>query len=195
VSDPHDGDEPTVADGSEPTVVEGSPPTRQIRPEGRTATGRRLFRERPEGSRPRAPLAGFMSVPVHPKFPIRRSTLLMAVAFAGFAVLLSFYPPQSTTANSSGSLIQGPDGKTYFVPNAVPVSTTTTTTTTVPTATTRPPIATTTIPLPTTTTTFPRSTTTTTTVPPTTTTTTTSGATTTTTTRSGVGATSGSTSP
>ena len=72
------------------------------------------------------PLFGFMSVPVSRRFPIRRSTLLMAVAFVGFGALLYSYPPQST---SGGAFIKGSDGQTYFVPGAISASTTTTTTT------------------------------------------------------------------
>jgi hypothetical protein len=87
-------------------------------------------------------LIGFMSVPVHPRFPIRRSTLLMALAFIGFATLLYLYPAQSTvsgaTATGSGTIVHTPSGD-YFVPNAVKVvPSTTTTTLPVATTTTRP---------------------------------------------------------
>ena len=82
--------------------------------------------ERPDAEDPgrgdrQSPLAGFMSVPVHPRFPLRRSTVLMAVAFAGFATLLYLYPPETTAVTHT------------TVP---PVAPTTTTTTAPPTTTT-----------------------------------------------------------
>ena len=77
-------------------------------------------------------LVGFMSVPMSRRFPIRRSTFVMAVAFVGLATLLYFYPPQST---SSGVVLHTPQGD-VFVPNATPVSTSTTTTTVPPATTT-----------------------------------------------------------
>lgn len=87
-------------------------------------------------------LVGFMSVPMSRRFPLRRSTFVMAVAFVGLATLLYFYPPQST---SSGVVLHTPQGD-VFVPNATPVNTTTTTTTAPPATTT-----TTVVPAPTTT--------------------------------------------
>jgi hypothetical protein len=105
-------------------------------------------------------LVGFMSVPVSRRLPIRRSTFLMVVAFAGFATLLYFNPPVNDSIKG-GAVVNG-----YYVPGAVPVSTTTTTTTV-------PPTTTTTVPPSSTTTTVPsRSTTTTSTSPSTSTTTT-----------------------
>ena len=77
-------------------------------------------------------LVGFMSVPMSRRFPLRRSTFVMAVVFIGLATLLYFYPPQST---STGVVFHTPQGD-VFVPNATPVSTTTTTTTVPPTTTT-----------------------------------------------------------
>ena len=92
-------------------------------------------------------LVGFMSVPMSRRFPVRRSTFLMAVAFIGLATLLYFYPPQST---STGVVLHTPQGD-VFVPNATPVNTTSTTTT-------APPATTTTVPaVPPPTTTFPAS--------------------------------------
>jgi hypothetical protein len=98
-------------------------------------------------------LVGFMSVPVHRRFPVRRSTLLMAVAFLGFGTLLYFNPPEASTG---GAVLDTPSGS-YFVPGAT--KTTSPTTTTLPTTTTitRPAAASTT----TTTTTRPPTTTTT----------------------------------
>jgi len=80
-------------------------------------------------------LVGFMSVPVHRRFPIRRSTLVLVVAFLGLGTLLYFNPPQSDVTGK-GAVVGG-----YFVPGAVAVSTTTTTP---PTTTTVPPTTTTT---------------------------------------------------
>ena len=48
-------------------------------------------------------LVGFMSVPVHPRLPIRRSTLLMVLAFIGLGTLLYFNPPQSTAYRGGGA--------------------------------------------------------------------------------------------
>ncbi len=119
-------------------------------------------------------LVGFMSVPVHPRFPIRRSTLLLVLAFLGFATLLYFNPPAST----STVVLHTPSGD-YEIPGAtkLPASAATTTTTT-----TRPPTPSTTTT--TTTTTYPSATTT---YPSTTTTTRGGPATTTTTVRGTVG--------
>jgi hypothetical protein len=80
-------------------------------------------------------LVGFMSVPVARRFPLRRSTLVMAVAFIGLATLLYFNPPQSSTNTGSGVVLHTPQGD-VFVPNAAPVNTTTTTTTAPPPTTT-----------------------------------------------------------
>lgn len=118
-------------------------------------------------------LVGYMSVPVHRLLPIRRSTLLMIVAFIGFGILLHLYPPQSTTATNNGTFFKGADGQLYFDPSAtkvsIPTTTTTTTSTTAPdkvppttTATTTPHSSTTTYPPQTTTTVAPTTTTTTT---------------------------------
>jgi hypothetical protein len=88
-------------------------------------------------------LVGFMSVPVHPRLPIRRSTLLMVLAFIGLGTLLYFNPPQST---ATGAVVHTPNGD-YFVPGATPVDASTTTTvppTTTTTTTTARPVATTT---------------------------------------------------
>jgi len=108
-------------------------------------------------------LVGFMSVPVSRRLPIRRSTFLMVVAFAGFATLLYFNPPVNDA--TKGAVVNG-----YYVPGAVPVDTTTTTTTVPPTTTT-----TTTPPSSTTTTTSSRSSTTASSTSTTTTTTTARG--------------------
>ena len=84
-------------------------------------------------------LVGFMSVPVSRRLPIRRSTLLMLVAFIGLATVLYFNPPQSTDSGS-GVVIHTPQGD-VFVPNATSVSTTSTTTPASTTTTsTRPPV-------------------------------------------------------
>jgi len=83
-----------------------------------------------------SPLVGFMSVPVHRRLPIRRSTLLMAVAFVGFGTLLYFNPADSTPA-ATGQVLHTPSGD-FLIPGAIklPTTTTTTTTTTSPTTTT-----------------------------------------------------------
>ena len=105
-------------------------------------------------------LVGYMSVPVHPRFPIRRSTLLMAVVFLGLGTLLYFHPAQSDTVGK-GAVVGG-----YYVPGAVPVSSTTTSTstptstTTSTTTTTRPSTTTTTRAVGSTTTTAPSTSTT-----------------------------------
>ncbi len=136
-------------------------------------------------------LVGFMSVPVHRRFPIRRSTLAMAVAFLGLGTLLYFNAPQSDTASAgTGSIIRTPDGD-FVVPGATKVTPVTSTTTT-----TRPPAPTTTTTLRSSTTTAQGSTTTTTLGNPTTTTTSRggSGTTTTATTQATTGTGAGGTS-
>ena len=64
-----------------------------------------------------SPLVGFMSVPVHRRLPIRRSTLLMAVAFVGFGTLLYFNPPDSTPA-ATGQVLHTPSGD-FLIPGAI----------------------------------------------------------------------------
>jgi hypothetical protein len=110
-------------------------------------------------------LVGFMSVPVHPRLPIRRSTLLMVVAFVGFGTLWYLYPPASSGAASgsggSGAVCLAPGlcrGSTNVTPAPTPTTTTTSppapTSTTVATpTTTRPSTSTTTRPSTSTTTT------------------------------------------
>jgi hypothetical protein len=146
---PHRDDEPTLVD--HPTSASGV----------RSRWTRRSAGEHEEVQH--SALVGFMSVPVHRRFPIRRSTLVLVVAFLGLGTLLYFNPPQAD-ATGKGAVVGG-----YFVPGAVAVSTTT-----------APPPTTTTVP-PTTTTTTTRAPATTGPVFPGTTTTTSRGATTTTT--------------
>lgn len=118
---------------------------------------------------PQSALIGLMAEPVSRSVPIRRSTVLMVVAFLGFGALTLVYPPAPkavttiTTTNPNG-----------LIPGILPA----TTTTTHPAATT----TTTTEPAPSTTTTSHPGTTTTTVGHPSTTTTSTrpSGSTTTT---------------
>jgi len=89
----------------------------------------------------RSRLVGLMAVPISSAVPVRRSTVLMVVAFFGLGTLMAIYPPAAKTSVSN--------------PNSggVPIITSTTTTTTT---------TTTTEPSTTTTTTRPRATTTTT---------------------------------
>lgn len=87
-----------------------------------------------------SPLVGFMSVPVNSRLPIRRSTLLMVVAFIGLGTLLYFNPPQST---ATGAVVHTPNGD-FFVPGATKVDDSTTTTVPPTTTTTTRPVATTT---------------------------------------------------
>jgi hypothetical protein len=162
MSDPPGGPGPDRDD--EPTLVDHSTSASGVR----TRWTRRSAGENEEVQH-RA-LVGFMSVPVHRRFPIRRSTLVLVVAFLGLGTLLYFNPPQAD-ATGKGAVVGG-----YFVPGAVAVSTTTT----------PPPTTTTTVP-PTTTTRAPAVTATTGPVFPGTTTTTSRGATTTTTSAPGGG--------
>ncbi len=117
---------------------------------------------------PHSALVGLMAEPVARSVPIRRSTVLMLVAFVGFGILTLLYPPAPkavttiTTTNPSG-----------IIPGLVPA--TTTTTTHPPTATTTPASTTTTAPSTTTTTTGARPSTTTSTSRPTASTTSTTG--------------------
>ncbi len=117
----------------------------------------------PEDGVGHSALVGFMSVPVSTRFPLRRSTLLMAVAFIGLATLLYFNPAQSSSP-SSGVVLHTPQGD-VFVPNATPVSTTPTTTMPPTTTTAVAPLTTTSQPTVPTSTTTTSTTTTTTTVP------------------------------
>ena len=136
MSDPTGGTGPDGDDG-EPTLVDHRTSASGVR----ARWTRRSSGENEEVQH--SALVGFMSVPVHRRFPIRRSTLVLVVAFLGLGTVLYFNPPESDTVGK-GAVVGG-----YFVPNAVPVSTTTTTppTTTVPpttTTTTRGPADTTT---------------------------------------------------
>jgi len=149
-------------DDDEPTLVD--------RPTSASGVRSRWSRKGPPGEDEvsHSALVGFMSVPVHRRVPIRRSTLLMAVAFVGLGALLYLNPAQSTATVT----VRGPDGSVYQIPGAVLTSPATTTT-----STSAPPATTTTTrgPAPTTTTgtvvtstvpTTPRGTVTTTTIAP-----------------------------
>jgi cytoskeletal protein RodZ len=133
--------------------------------------------DRPEpvedGEVMRSRLVGLMARPVSSRVTVRRSTVLMAVAFLGFGTLMAIYPPaaKATTSNPNSDI----------VPGLVPATTTTTTTSTSTTTTTAPPPSSTTTTRPTTTTTRAGggTSTTTTTTRASTTTTTKGGATTT----------------
>ncbi len=83
-------------------------------------------------------LVGSMSVRVHDRIPLRRSTLVMVVAFLGFGVLFYLYPAQSTTTGP-GTVVHTQNGD-YFIPGATRVapSTTTTSSATTTTAGTQP---------------------------------------------------------
>ncbi|HEX7442642.1 MAG TPA: hypothetical protein VF320_02080, partial [Acidimicrobiales bacterium] len=48
---------------------------------------------------PHSRLVGLMAVPISGSVPIRRSTVLMLVAFLGFGALCFLYPPNSTTTS------------------------------------------------------------------------------------------------
>ncbi len=174
---PDDGDAPTVklTSGDEPTLT-GQPPS---------TSGAGGQTEPPEPSVPHSALIGFMSVPVHRRLPIRRSTLLMVVAFVAFGVWYHFYPPYIAPMGSTGS-------GTSFFPGVT--STTTTTTTTRPPQTTTTTVSTSTT-VPRTTTTSTLAGTTTTTRPPSTTTTTTLGGAASTTTTTGASGVTGTTGP
>ena len=138
MSDPPGGTGPDRDD--EPTLVD--------HPTSASGVRARLTRKSAGGHEEvqHSALVGFMSVPVHRRFPIRRSTLLLVVAFLGLGTVLYFNPPESD-ATAKGAVVGG-----YFVPGAVAVSTTTPpppTTTVPPTTTTttttpRPPAVTTT---------------------------------------------------
>jgi hypothetical protein len=86
-------------------------------------------------------LVGFMSVPVHPRLPIRRSTLLMVVAFVGFGTLWYLYPPASSGAASGstgGGRVCLAPGLCRGSTNVTPAPTPTTTTTSPPATTSTP---------------------------------------------------------
>ena len=93
-----------------------------------------------EAKVPHSALAGLMAEPVSRSVPVRRSTVLMVVAFLGFGTLMYLYPPTTktfttyTTNNPNGlptGLVPAPASTTTTVPPS-----TTTTTTTAPSAST-----------------------------------------------------------
>ena len=93
-------------DDDEPTLVD--------HPTSASGVRSRWSRKGPPGEDEvsHSALVGFMSVPVHRRVPIRRSTLLMAVAFVGLGALLYLNPPQSTATVT----VRGPDGSVYHDP-------------------------------------------------------------------------------
>jgi hypothetical protein len=129
---------------------------------------------------PRSRLVGLMAEPVSRAVPLRRSTVLMLVAFIGFGTLSYLFPPSGSTTGSPATSggISGTFIPLATPPTTHPATTTTTTsrpggaeaTTTSTTTTTTRPISTTTTstsaPVGSTTTTAPRGSTTTTTTPP-----------------------------
>jgi len=136
---------------------------------------------------PHSRLVGLMAVPISRSVPIRRSTVLMLIAFLGFGTLCYLYPPNNST--TSGTSTNGTGGiPGVFVPSATtttthPSATTTTTHVGGPTTTSTSSTSTS-RPTTTTTTTTPQVGSTTTTAPHGATTTTAPGATTTSTTTS-----------
>jgi len=173
---PGPGDDPGVDAGDEDAIAS--------QPVDPGLPSRVRIGERP----PRSGLAGSMRRPVSRAIRIRRSTVVLVVAFLVCGGLSLWFPPAAKVTAGTGS---GSD-----LPGILPAVTTTTTTSTVPPATTAPSTSTTAPPptsassvkSTTSTSTTPRSTTTTSTTRSTTTTTTTTtlpsvGATTTTATR------------
>jgi hypothetical protein len=140
-----------VTDATDGTGPEDEEPTVVDHPTSASGVRARWSRKGPDEADEvqHSALVGFMSVPVGRRFPLRRSTLVLVVAFLGLGTVLYFNPPQSDTVGK-GAVVNG-----YYVPGAVPVSTTTTTTTSPPPATTVPPTSTTTSRAPTSTPTAP----------------------------------------
>ena len=128
------GDGGTVGDDDEAPTL-GAPVTARLPRSARTE------------ARDRRGFTGFMGRPVSHGIAVRRSTVLLVVAFLACGALSLRFPPISKAPASNTGLVTNP---------LVPATATTTTTTTVPATTT------TTAPSGTTTTTAPRSTTTTT---------------------------------
>jgi hypothetical protein len=93
-------------------------------------------RDSPEGAEApvekHSALVGWMSVPVHQRLPIRRSTLLMIILFLGFGTLCYLYPPNSAaiTCNPSRTCFDSAGNEVGTLP-----ATSTTTSTTAPTTT------------------------------------------------------------
>ena len=130
--------------GSDGTTGPDEPADRPSPASGQSGVGARAPWEPKEPGQDEvrhSALVGFMSVRVGRRFPLRRSTILMAVAFVGLATLLYFNPPTSDSTPSGGAVVGG-----FYVPGATPVSTTTTTTTLPPSTTTSSPSTTTTQP-------------------------------------------------
>ncbi len=143
---------------------------------------------------PRSALVGLMAEPLSPSIPVRRSTVLMVVAFAGFGVLAILYPPATKTVTTITT------NNPNVLPGLLPGSTTTTSTapSATTTSSTAPPATTTPSTAPsasTTTSTAPSATTTTTTTTRSAGSTTTTLGGTTTTTRVGTASTSTSVTP
>jgi hypothetical protein len=141
----------------EPDDTEVNPTVRSAIPKGFSAPGGDAGagpdaggQEPDDSGQKHSALVGFMSVPVHKRLPIRRSTLLMVVAFVGFGTLWYLYPPASSAAASGGggrgSVCLAPGlcrGSTNVTPAPPPTTTTTTTTTPPPPTTTATPTTTT----------------------------------------------------
>jgi hypothetical protein len=118
-SDPGLADDPEPPDPDEPTLLDQGDRTAQ---EPTVAHEPHHLVDEVAISR----FAGFMSMPVSRRFPLRRSTVLMAAAFVGFGVLLYYFPPQTTPSFGRHTAA---NGQQYDV---VPVPSTTTTTVTPP---------------------------------------------------------------
>ena len=90
---------------------------------------------------PHSVLVGFMGESVSRSIPVRRSTVLMLLAFLGFATMSYLYPP--TPSSTTVVTTNNPNG---LIPGLVPASTTTTRPSTTTTTTAQGASTTTTMP-------------------------------------------------
>jgi hypothetical protein len=73
---------------------------------------------------PRSKLVGFMAVPITRAVPVRRSTVLMLVAFLGFGTLTYLYPPDGTASSTTTTSSTSNATVTTTTPASSPTSST-----------------------------------------------------------------------
>jgi hypothetical protein len=111
-------DDPGDEDGGPTSAGEAGPDETHAEEEVPRPTGEVILAPAPHSA-----LVGLMAEPLSRSIRIRRSTVLMLVAFLGFGTLMYLYPPAAKSVTTSITT-NSPNG---IIPGLLPATTTTTT--------------------------------------------------------------------